>query len=70
MDICLHCGDERIYDNFSSMKSPFFWITEEYLWRKKTIPWWMHKFMVNTMSKNSTPYVIVSESYDGLCKRL
>ena len=37
---------------------------------KKTIPWWMHKFMVNTMSQESIPYIVVSVSYDGLCKRL
>ena len=37
---------------------------------KKTIPWWMHKFMANTMSQDSIPYVVVSVRYDGLCKRL
>ena len=26
--------------------------------------------MTNTMNKDSTPYAIVSVSYDGLCKRL
>ena len=36
----------------------------------KTIPWWMHKFMANTMSQDSVPYVVVSVRYDGLCKRL
>ena len=24
----------------------------------KTLPWWMHKFMANTMSKDSIPYAI------------
>ena len=37
---------------------------------EKTIPWWMHRFMANTMSQNSIPYVIVLVSYDGLCKCL
>ena len=36
----------------------------------ETIPWWMHKFMTNTMSEDSIPYAIVSVSYDGLCKCL
>ena len=36
----------------------------------KPIPWWMRKFMANTMSEESIPYAIVSVSYDGLCKRL
>ena len=30
----------------------------------------MNKFMANTMSEDSNPYVVVSVSYDGLCKRL
>jgi len=33
---------------------------------KKTIPWWMHKFMVaNTMSKELTLYASTFKSYDG-----
>ena len=38
--------------------------------RKKTIPRWMHKFMANTMSQDSIPYIVVSVSYNGLCKHL
>ena len=39
--------------------------------REKTIPWWMHKFMANTMSQDSIPCAVVSVSYDDLiCKRL
>ena len=33
-DICLRCGDERIYNNFSSMNLPSFQITEKYFWQK------------------------------------
>ena len=43
--------------------------TQKHAW-EKTIPWWMHKFMANTMSQDLIPYVVVSVSYDGLCKRL
>jgi len=34
------------------------------LW-EKTIPWWMHKFMENTMSKGSTLYAFAFKSYNG-----
>ena len=63
-DVCLHCDDEKIYDDISSMNLPSFRITEDYLWQK------LHKFMANTVSKDSPLYTIVSVSYDGLCKRL
>ena len=35
-----------------------------------TIPWWMYKFMANTMSEDLILYAVVSVTYDGLCKRL
>ena len=34
----------------------------------KAIPWWIHKFMVNTMSKDSTSYAIVSVRYVSACR--
>ena len=68
-DVCLHCGDERIYRQ--SFFSEFSFLLEQRsMPGDKTIPWWMHKFMANTMSQDSIPYVVVSVSYDGLCKRL
>ena len=60
-DVWLRCNDEKIYDDFSLLS---FRITEDYLWQK------LHKFMANTVSKDSTMYTIVSVSCDGLCKRL
>ena len=56
-------------DNRFSVNVPFFSSTEACL-GQNYIPWWMYKFMANTMSKDPIPYVIVSVSYDGLCKRL
>ena len=67
--VCLCCGDERIYRQ--SFFSEFAFLLE---YRSMpgviTVPWWMYKFMVNTMSEDSIPYAVVSVSYDGLCKRL
>ena len=68
-DVCLRCGDERIY------RRPFFsefafLLKYRSMPGTKTIPWWMHKFQANTMSEDSIPYAIVSVSYDGLCKHL
>ena len=61
--------DERIYRR--SFFSEFaFLLKYRSMPGAKTIPWWMHKFMANTMSKDSIPYVVVSVSYDGLCKHL
>ena len=34
----------------------------------KPIPWWIHEYMVNTMSQESTLHAVVSVSYGGLCK--
>jgi len=34
----------------------------------KTILQWIHKFVANTMSKNSTPYTIVSIHYVSMCR--
>ena len=56
-------------DNRFSVNLPSFSNKEACL-GKKTVPWWMHKFMANTMSQDSIPYIVVSVSYDGLCKRL
>ena len=56
-------------DDRFSVNLPSFSNTEACL-GKKTIPWWMHKFMANTMSHDSISYIIVSVRYDGLCKRL
>ena len=68
-DVCLRCGDERIYRQ--SFFSEFAFLLEyRSMPGEKTIPWWMHKFMANTMSEDSNSYAIVSVSYDGLCKRL
>ena len=68
-DVCLCCGDERIHRR--SFFSEFaFHLKHRSMPGGKTIPWWMHKFMANTMSEESIPYVVVSVSYDGLCKRL
>ena len=68
-DVCLRCGDERIYRR--SFFSEFAFLLEHRnMSGTNTIPWWMHKFMANTMGEDSIPYTIVSVSYDGLCKRL
>ena len=56
-------------DDRFSVNLPSFSNTEACL-GQKTLPWWMHKFMANTMSKDSILYAVVSVSYDGLCKRL
>jgi len=37
---------------------------------KKTVLWWMHKLMVNTMNKESTLYASAFESYDGSTCRI
>ena len=68
-DICLRCRDKRIYRH--SFFSEFvFLLKHRSMPEETTILWWMQKFMANTMSKDSIPYVIVSVSYDGLCKCL
>ena len=68
-DICFRCGDERIYRQ--SFFSEFAFLLEHRsMPGEKTIPWWMHKVMANTMSEDSIPYTIVAVRYGGLCKRL
>ena len=48
-DVCLCCGDERIYRR--SFFSEFAFLLEQTsLPEEKTILWCMHKFMANTMS--------------------
>ena len=68
-DVCLRRGDERIYRRSFFSEFSFF-LEHRSMPGTKTIPWWMHKLMANTMSKDPIPYSIVSVSYDGLCKRL
>ena len=53
-----------------SFFSEFAFLLEQRSMPGKTIPWYMHKLMANTMSQDSIPYVVVSVSYNGLCKRL
>ena len=68
-DVCLRCGDERIYQR-SFFNEVAFLLKHRSMPGEKPIPWWMHKFIANTMSQDSIPYVVASVRYDGLCKRL